>query len=189
MVYIQEELSADAPRRVLLDPNALSTDGTVALGRTSFSDDGTLMAYTLSKAGSDWTEIHVMRLLPPSSGAAEPQVAEKLADHLTFVKFSSLSWTKDGKGFFYNRYPKLEGREDLGTEMNASENQELMYHVLGTDQVRRSTTTTQDLAMRSDPAEVAQDLIEGIYMCMGIGSLQGRLCYGFSSVRHLIWTK
>lgn len=128
VLYLQESMDATAPRRVLLDPNTLSSDGTVALGRTAFSDDGSLMAYSLSKAGSDWQEIFLMRLLPKGSPEGSP-VAEKLEDHLTYVKFSSLAWTLDNKGFFYNRYPPV-GTADLGTEMTVSTSLNCILYML-----------------------------------------------------------
>lgn len=47
---------------VLLDPNSLSEDGTVALAILSISKDGKYLAYGLSASGSDWVTIKVMSI-------------------------------------------------------------------------------------------------------------------------------
>eukprot|EP00198_Chlamydomonas_reinhardtii_P004734 XP_001694070.1 predicted protein [Chlamydomonas reinhardtii] len=115
--------------RLFLDPSGLSADGTVALSGLSFSEDGSLAAYSLSKGGSDWCTIQVLRV-DPSGAPPTP-----LADKLEYVKFSSLAWTHDQRGFFYNRYPDPASRPaDLGTETDINTHQQLCYHALGTPQ-------------------------------------------------------
>ncbi len=94
VVYVRE--GQDGPERVLLDPNELSPDGTVALTAISVTRDGSLMAYTLSKSGSDRQEIFVRDV---ASG-------RDLPDRLLWAKFTNLSWTPDRKGFFYTRFPE-----------------------------------------------------------------------------------
>src|SRR5215210_9092406 len=84
---------ADQPR-VLLDPNKLSSDGTVALSGYDITDDGRLMVYSLAASGSDWNELHVRDIA----------TGQDLPDVIKWVKFSDLSWSRDGKGFFYSRY-------------------------------------------------------------------------------------
>ena len=86
--------SLDAAPRVLLDPNTLSKDGTVALSGMAISDDGNLLAYGLAASGSDWNEWKVR----------DVRTGQDLADHLRWVKFSGASWRKDGSGFIYSRY-------------------------------------------------------------------------------------
>ncbi len=89
----------DTPRaapRVLLDPNTLSADGTVAIAFESMSHDGRLLAYGVSNAGSDWTEIRVR----------DVGTARDLADSIPWTKFTDASWRHDGRGFFYSRFPK-----------------------------------------------------------------------------------
>jgi prolyl oligopeptidase len=111
----------DGEPKMVLDPNTLSQDGTVALTDWSISEDGKLMAYGLSTAGSDWQEWKVR----------EVESGRDLSDHLRWVKFSSAAWTHDGKGFFYSRYAEpAEGNqlEDINF------NQKLYYHRLGTPQ-------------------------------------------------------
>lgn len=68
----------------------------------AFSEDGEYLAYGTSASGSDWVEIHFLRV----EGAA------LLDDRLERVKFSCMSWTHDGKGLFYNSYPEQEGKSD-----------------------------------------------------------------------------
>ncbi|XP_033831350.1 prolyl endopeptidase-like [Periophthalmus magnuspinnatus] len=122
VLYVQDSL--DAPASVFFDPNALSEDGTVALKMGRLSEDCKLFAYGLSSSGSDWVTVHFMR--------AEGEL-DKLPDVLERVKFSCLAWTHDGKGVFYNCYPRQEGKTD-GTETTTNMNQKLFYHVIGTKQ-------------------------------------------------------
>ncbi|XP_052108838.1 uncharacterized protein LOC107460241 [Arachis duranensis] len=123
-LYVQDSL--EGKPEVLLDPNALSEDGTISLNTLSISEDAKYLAYGLSSSGSDWVTIKVMRIADKN---AEP-------DTLSWVKFSSISWTHDSKGFFYSRYPAPKDGEvvDAGTETNSNLYHELYYHFLGTDQ-------------------------------------------------------
>lgn len=131
VLYGQDSLKAEPV--VLLDPNTLSEDGTVALKDAVFSDDGKLVAYQLSSGGSDWSTIKVLSV--GADGAAVPH--EDLLEH---VKFSSIAWTHDNKGFFYNRYLAPKSSPDsLGTETDTNQNQLLCYHVLGTPQADDAT--------------------------------------------------
>jgi prolyl oligopeptidase len=115
---------ADSPTdkgRVLLDPNALSPDGTIALSGVSISEDAKLMAYGLSAGGSDWQEWRVR----------DVATGKDLPDTIKWVKFSGASWTNDGKGFFYSRYPEPNEKTKLE---DANFNQKLYYHRIGTPQ-------------------------------------------------------
>lgn len=118
VLYVTESL--DAEPRVLLDPNQLSEDGTVAMSTYSISDDGKLMAYALSDAGSDWIEFHVRNV----------DTGEDLDDHLKWVKFSGASWDRKGEGFYYSRYDEPQG--DRLEEVNRFP--KLYYHRIGTPQ-------------------------------------------------------
>ncbi|XP_062099552.1 uncharacterized protein LOC133805396 [Humulus lupulus] len=123
VLYVQDSL--DGEPEILLDPNSLSEDGTVALSSLSISKNAKYMAYGLSTSGSDWVTIKVMNV--------EEKRVE--ADTLSWVKFSGISWTHDSKGFFYSRYPPpKEGDIDAGTETNSNLYHEMYYHFLGTDQ-------------------------------------------------------
>jgi prolyl oligopeptidase len=118
VLLVAESLTA-APR-LLLDPNTLSADGTVAVQATSITDNGKLMAYGLATSGSDWTEWHVRDI----------DTGKDLPDLIKWVKFSGASWSKDNKGFFYSRYD-----EPTGAAMrDANYFQKLYYHRLGTSQ-------------------------------------------------------
>lgn len=127
VVYSQSSL--DGEPVVLIDPNTLSADGTVALSSWAFSEDGSTLAYALSSGGSDWQTVHVLGV-DPGMGATTQH-----PDTLRHVKFSCLAWTHDGRGFFYNRFPPPPGGGgEAGTETARADNQELAYHVLGDDQ-------------------------------------------------------
>ncbi|GMP44564.1 hypothetical protein CsSME_00013443 [Camellia sinensis var. sinensis] len=118
--------SLDGEPQVLLDPNGLSEDGTVSLNIYDVSKNAKYLGYGLSSSGSDWVTIKVMQV---EDKKVEP-------DTLSWVKFSSVSWTHDNKGFFYSRYPAPKEGENLdaGTETNVNLNHEVYYHFLGTDQ-------------------------------------------------------
>lgn len=105
--------------RVFIDPNKLSTDGTVALSGMVFTDDGKLVAIGTSTAGSDQTEWRVM----------EVETGKYLEDKLEKRRQGISSWTKDGKGFFYSAFPKPNADTALRDE---NYYQKLYYHKLGT---------------------------------------------------------
>jgi prolyl oligopeptidase len=112
--------SLDATPEVLIDPNTLSKDGTVALGVTSFTEDGRHMAYSLAASGSDWIEWRVR----------DVATSEDLPDLVKWSKFSGAAWLKDGSGFFYSRYD-----EPKGDELQAlNKHQKVFFHKLGTTQ-------------------------------------------------------
>jgi len=119
VLYVADSL--DAAPRVLLDPNKLSSDGTVALSGYRLSEDGNLMAYGLSTSGSDWNEWKVR----------DVRTGADTGDHIKWVKFSSASWTKDGKGFFYSRYDAPKAGDAL---KGVNKFQKLYFHKLGTPQ-------------------------------------------------------
>ncbi len=119
---LYKQASLTAPPETLLDPNLLSADGTVALSTLAVTDDGRLLAYGTAASGSDWEEFRVRDV---AMGQDRP-------DHLQWIKFSGASWTKDGAGFFYSRYP--EPRDKALTDVNRF--QKLYYHRLGTNQAQ-----------------------------------------------------
>jgi prolyl oligopeptidase len=119
VLYTADSIKGDP--RVLLDPNTLSADGTVALSGGAYTDDGKLFAYGLASAGSDWQEWHVR----------DVATGKDLPDVVKWVKFSGAAWTKDRKGFFYSRYDEPTAAQALQAK---NELQKLYYHRLGTQQ-------------------------------------------------------
>jgi len=118
-VYYWQNTLSDEPR-VLIDPNRLSSDGTVALAGWDVSDDGNFLAYGLASGGSDWREARIRDI----------RTGQDLPDRLRWLKFSGLSWTHDNEGFYYSRYP-----EPVGNALQSVvRNQKLYYHRRGTDQ-------------------------------------------------------
>jgi prolyl oligopeptidase len=121
VLYVQD--GRDAPARVLLDPNVLSADGTVALSGVRASDDGHYLAYSLSQSGSDWQELHVR----------DVNDGRDLPDILKWVKFSDIAWTHDNRGFFYSRYDQPTSGNVM---TNVNRNQKVYYHRVGQPQSR-----------------------------------------------------
>ena len=119
VLYTMKSLS-DTPR-VLLDPNTLAADGTVALAGAAVSPDGKLLAYGTAASGSDWNEWKVRDI----------ETGKDLEDHIKWVKFSQTTWTKDGKGFFYSRYDEPKEATKLA---DVNYYQKLYYHQIGTPQ-------------------------------------------------------
>ena len=119
VVYVADSL--DAKPRVLLNPNRFSKDGTVALAGYVVSPNGKYQAYGLSSGGSDWQTWRVR----------DVETGKDLSERLEWIKFSSVSWTKDSKGFFYSRYDAPEQGKEL---QQANYYQKLYYHCLGTSQ-------------------------------------------------------
>ncbi len=113
-------MGLDAQPQMVLDPNTLSADGTVALSGLKVSPDGKLLAYSLSASGSDWQEWKVR----------DVETSKDLSDQLKWVKFSDVSWSRDGKGFFYSRYDEPKADALKGTNYF----QKVYYHKLGTEQ-------------------------------------------------------
>jgi prolyl oligopeptidase len=119
VLYTMKSLK-DSPR-LLLDPNTLAADGTVALAGMAVSPDGKLLAYSTAASGSDWNEIRVR----------DVDTGKDLEDHIEWVKFSSTAWTHDGKGFFYSRYDAPKEATKLA---DVNYFQKLYFHKLGTPQ-------------------------------------------------------
>jgi prolyl oligopeptidase len=118
VMYWQEGLTGEP--KVLLDPNTMSTDGTVAISGLSITDDGKLAAYSIADAGSDWVKWHVR----------DVATGKDLPDLIEWSKFSGASWLKDGSGFFYEGYdaPKAEAMKA------ANYYHKVFFHKLGTKQ-------------------------------------------------------
>lgn len=131
VLFVQESLAGE--HCLLLDPNSLSEDGSVALRLWSVSEDGLWLAYALSSSGSDWQQWHIRNI----------ETGYDLPDILEWSKFSSAAWRKDGSGFYYCRYPvPAEGE----TFLQSNYNQQLFFHRICTDQ-------SQDILVYERPDE------------------------------------
>lgn len=128
VLYVQDSLDGEA--RVFLDPNQLSDDGTVALTSLSFSNDGKYTAYTISRSGSDWSEIYVM----------DTATGKLLEDHINWAKFTGAAW--QGDGFYYSAYDAPAKGKEFS---NVNENHKIYYHKIGTPQ-------TEDKLIYENPA-------------------------------------
>jgi len=113
------------------DPNNLSKDGTVSVGGTYFSKDGTKMGYTISRSGSDWEEIYVL----------DVNTGKRTNDSIRWAKFTDVAW--QGDGFYYSRFDEPTPGSSGLTAQNT--NQKIYFHKLGTPQ-------TQDVKIYEDPA-------------------------------------
>ena len=117
VLYRQKDLASDP--EIVLDPNKLSTDGTSSLGPYAFSKDGSKLAYLISEGGSDWYTAYVQNL----------DTGRQLADKIKWIKFSGLSWYKDG--FFYSRYPEPVEGDALSGQ---NKFHQVYYHKIGSPQ-------------------------------------------------------
>ncbi len=151
VLYVADSLAGEP--RLLLDPNTMSKDGTVALASFRPSEDGKLLAYATSGGGSDWNEIHVRDIA----------TGKDLADHLKWVKFSGISWAKDGSGFYYSRYDAPAEGAAL-TQKN--EFQKLFFHKIGETQDKDALVyERKDQPQWGIGGGVTED---GAYLALGI---------------------
>ena len=118
-LYVREGVGG--AERLLIDPNTFAKDGATALAEWEASPDGRHLVYAVQDGGSDWRSVQVL----------DVETGEKLPDILHWVKFSQLSWSKDGKGFFYSRFPRPEEGQAF---QSLNRNSRIYYHRLGTDQ-------------------------------------------------------
>ena len=117
VMYQMDQLGAEP--RVFLDPNKLSTDGTVALKGVYFSNNGRWAAYSISRSGSDWQEFYVIDL----------QTGQLTQDHIEWAKFSGAAW--QGDGFYYSAYDAPTKGKEFS---NVNEGHKIYYHKIGTPQ-------------------------------------------------------
>jgi prolyl oligopeptidase len=118
--------AADAERAALvLDPNAISRDGSTSLSMFVPDPTGTHVAYGLSQGGADWRTVRVRRVAD----------GRDLEDRVDWLRYSGVSWTRDGKGFFYTRYPAPPEGAGAGRALaGASRDPAVYFHRLGTPQ-------------------------------------------------------
>jgi prolyl oligopeptidase len=141
VLYRQSTLTSEP--EVLLDPNTLSADGTVALSRFAFSNNGKYLAYSIARSGSDWNEIFVMNLETP----------QLLPDHIKWSKSSGISW--QGNGFYYSAYDAPEAGKEYS---NKNEYEKVYYHRVGEQQSQDKLIYEDKLhALRECYASVTED--------------------------------
>ena len=129
VLYVKDALDGEA--RVFLDPNKLSTDGTVALKGVYFSHNNKYAAYGISRSGSDWEEFYVIDL----------KTGQLTNDHVEWAKFSGAAW--QGDGFYYSSYDRpTEGKEFS----NVNSGHKIYYHKIGTPQ-------SEDVLFYQNPTE------------------------------------
>jgi len=139
VVYRQKDVEEP---EVFIDPNTFSEDGTTSLSTLSFSDDGSLTAYSISEGGSDWRKVVIMDALSK----------EIIGDTIKDVKFSGLSW-KANEGFYYSSYDKPEG-----SELSAkTDHHKLYFHKLGTSQEEDDLVFGADIKRRYVVGSVTED--------------------------------
>jgi prolyl oligopeptidase len=142
-LFVQDK--PDAAPRLLLDPNGWASDGATALAEWKPSPDGKHLVYAVQDGGTDW---RIVKVLDVESGKEE-------TDQLRWVKFSGLSWSADGAGFFYSRYAEpAQGAEFQSTNLD----QTVYFHRLGTAQSEdRKVYGTPDRPKLTHGAEVTDD--------------------------------
>jgi prolyl oligopeptidase len=141
VLYVRKGL--EGTPKVLLDPNSLSPDGTIALAGISASHDGKYLAYSIARSGSDWNEILVIEI----------ESGKLLPDTLKWVKFSGMAWQKDG--FYYSRFEAPKPGEELTGE---NKNHKVYYHIVGTPQKNdRLVYENKKFPDRNYGAQVTED--------------------------------
>ena len=142
-LYVRD--SVDGQGRLLLDPNSWSADGATALDSWVPSEDGTHLIYSVQDGGSDWRTVRVL----------DVATGQPMSDELHWVKFSGLSWAKDGSGFYYSRFPAPPANAQFQA---LNENQAVYFHRLGTAQdADRLIYATPDHPRRGHGASVTDD--------------------------------
>ncbi|MGH9114439.1 MAG: prolyl oligopeptidase family serine peptidase [Acidimicrobiales bacterium] len=152
VLYVGTEVSDEG--RVLIDPNALSADGTAALTHLSVSPDGSLAAYAVSESGSDWM---TWRMRDVESGSDRPDVVR-------WSKFSLAAWRHDLSGFFYSG---MDEPSPAGAYRDESRGLRLLFHRLGSDQADdRVVFSAPEQPDWLPNAEVSED---GRYLYITVG--------------------
>ena len=116
MIFVQDH--AETRPRVLLDPNAFSKDGLIAIVDHAASPDGRYLAYGVSIQGSSSRTIHVR----------DVRTTQDLSDNVRGIKQMPIGWTADSRGFFCVRTLAAPGALDV---LAPDGRQQLIYHRVG----------------------------------------------------------
>ena len=109
----------DGKPTVLLDPSAISTDGSLAFAGLAFAERGDRIAYGLSIGGGDWQTWRVR----------DVATAKDLPDELGHIKYYTPAFTRDGTGIYYSRFPAPPpGKELIETDHDCK----IYFHRIGT---------------------------------------------------------
>jgi len=119
VLYVRESVGGEG--RILIDPNGWSADGATALAEWVPSEDGTKLLYSIQDGGSDWRTVKVL----------DVATGQTAADEVKWVKYSNLSWAKDGSGYYYSRFAEPKAGQAF---QSATDNQQVYFHRLGTPQ-------------------------------------------------------
>ncbi|KAI5122174.1 hypothetical protein M0805_007071 [Coniferiporia weirii] len=170
---------------VFFDQNLLADDGTSAFATTAFSECGKYFAYGVSLSGSDFCTIFIRRTASPFVDKKQREAISdpgRFDEELRFVKFSSITWTKDSKGFFYQRLPTREtdeasGGDKTGIDTDKDQDAMLMYHRIGTPQ-------SEDILVMKDASNPEymwgpQVTLDGKYLALYTSKDTSR--------KHLLW--
>ncbi len=143
VLYVRDTL--DGAGRVVIDPNGWSKDGATALAEWTPSEDGSKILYGIQDGGTDWRTLKVL----------DVATGQLLTDTVEWVKFSGLSWAKDGSGFYYSAFPApAEGAKFQAL----NENQKVFFHKLGTPQsADRLVYATPDKPRQGHIAQLTDD--------------------------------
>jgi prolyl oligopeptidase len=152
VLFVMDSLADDG--RALIDPNGLSTDGTVALTSWAVSEDGRWLAYATSASGSDWLTWRVR----------EVNTCQDLPDVIEWSKFSGAAWLPDGSGFYYSRYDAPQPGKEFES---ANYYQKLFFHRLeqpqAQDELVYQRLDHKDWGFSGDVSEDGRYLIISIW--------------------------
>jgi prolyl oligopeptidase len=141
-VLYRQKSESDEPE-VFLNPNTFSADASNALAGISFSKDGSVAAYQISKGGSDWTDVVVI------DTESKTQIGEVVHN----VKFSGIAW-QGNTGFYYSTYDQAEGTSALSAK---TEQHKLYFHKLGTSQTEDQVVFGSEITRRYISAGLTED--------------------------------